>query len=772
MRATSLLKLILFLTVNLLFFYTRAQNVSLSGYVIDGNTGESLVGATVWNSKVKFGTISNNSGFFQMKLSTGWHQLSIQFVGYEAQNITIDIQHDTIAVVSMMSRNMLNEVIVRDDKQQDFLLSPVMSMHQLQAKQINSIPSILGEPDVLKAIQFLPGVSMTNEGQTGMSVRGGNPDQTLVLLDGVPMYNTNHLFGYLSNFNSDYISDGKLYKGGLPARYGGRLSSIFDITSKEGNYHRREGVVSVGTMAGRIMLEGPIKEGKLSYFIAARRTWLDLPIRLAQKMNYDDEITYNFWDVYAKLKWNIDQRNKLMLCTFKGKDQYLQRSNGLTKASDTDFRFSWGNQSVLLKWEHLFANNLYSDISADVSYYDQKLRTVVNSDTSNLQINFNRIINYSVQSNYYLATLNKQKIKFGFKLSQQKLTPNLTNVLNYDLESLNDSVLITSYENAIFFEDELVLSDKMKLNAGTRFSMYRVGTKNYWGIEPRFAFSYHLQAKTTLKLSYSRMKQFIHVLPNTGTGIPVDRWICSTENIEPGKSNLYSAGLFYQANDMLNVSLEGYYSGMTNVVRYKESDYIYQNESASWEEKLLTGKGQAYGMELFVEKSKGRFTGWFSYTLSWSNRIFAQINGGVKFPYTYDRRHQIKVAVNYDLFEKQKQDKQISHTLSTSFSYLSGNYVTFPTQEYEAQALPYVYHRTRIQHYISGINNFKMPDYHRLDLSYRITIDKKDKQNVWNFSVYNVYNRMNVFYIYKEDDGLKQVTYFPIIPSVTFTHKF
>lgn len=772
MNRRGLFKYYLFVIGCLIPFFVEAQKITLSGYVANAKNGESLVGATVWDSNAKVGTISNNSGFFQIKLPVGRHEFVVRFVGYEPQKLALNLQHDTIVFVRLLCQNVLEEIIVTNDKQQDFLLSPVMSMHQVRAEQIANIPSIMGESDVLKAVQFLPGVTMTNEGQTGISVRGGSPDQTLVLLDGIPMYNTNHLFGYLSNFNSDYIDRGKLYKGGLPARYGGRLSSIFDITSKEGNYYNREGIFSIGTMAGRVMLEGPVKEGKLSYFVAARRTWLDLPFRLNQKLSGDSEIGYNFWDVYAKLRWNIDDRNKLQLCTFKGKDQYLQKSEGLTSNTDSDTRFSWGNQSILLKWEHLFKNNLYYDCSVYINYYDQKLSSQPNSDSTNLQVNYNKIQNYSIQSGFCLSAIQNQKIRFGFQLSRQYLIPNLNSILTADPEELNDIIKIVSNDNAVFVEDELVLSEKMKLNAGTRFSMYHVGKKNYWGIEPRVAFSYHLLQKATLKLSYSRMKQFIHVLPNTGTGIPVDRWITSTEKIEPGKSDLYSAGLFYQPNNDISISMEGYYSTLKNVVRYNESDYVYQDDSDSWEDKILAGKGETYGAELFVEKNKGRFNGWLSYTLSWSNRIFAELNNGEKFPYTYDRRHQLKLAVTYDLFEKQKSGKKISHAVSSSFIYLSGNYVTFPTQEYEAQSLPYVNSSNTTLQYIAGVNNLKMPDYHRLDLSYKITIDKNNKQSTWNFSIYNVYNHMNVFYIYKDEEGLKQVTFFTIIPSVTFTRKF
>jgi outer membrane receptor for ferrienterochelin and colicin len=398
-----------------------------------------------------------------------------------------------------------------------------------------------------------------------------------------------------------------------------------------------------------------------------------------------------------------------------------------------------------------------------------------NSDSAKLQVSYNHIHNYSIQSNYYLSTVNNQKIKFGFQLSQQYLTPNIYDFLTPDSKVLEDSVRMISNENAIFVEDEMILSHKIKLNIGTRFSQYHVGKKNYWGVEPRLAGSFHIFKKATFKISYSRMKQFVHVIPGTGNGFPVDLWITSTEKIEPGISDLFSIGVFCQPSENINISVEGYYSAMANVVRYFETDYVYQS-SGSWEDKILKGQGQSYGIELFADKSKGRFTGWASYTLSWSNRVFSQINYGEKFPYAYDRRHQVKLALSYDLFEKQKSDKKIAHSVSSSFVFLSGNYVTFPTLEYHAQALPYQDNVDNIWNlsgrYIDGVNNFQMPNYQRLDLSYKIIIDKKNKRSIWDFGIYNVYNHMNVFYIYKSEDQIKQITFFPIIPSITFTHRF
>lgn len=754
------------------------QKHSISGYVTDLNSGEALVGATIWDNTSKTGAMTNTYGLFQLHLPEGQRQLSIKYVGYNEKEVTIQLKKDTLINIALNTNNLLEEVVISEKRGQEFLLSPSMSMYRLQAAQLKQIPSMLGEADILKVIQMLPGVSMTTEGKAGISVRGGSTDQTLILLDGVPVYNVNHLFGYLSTFNSDIINSATLYKGGLPSRYGDRLSSVLDITTKEGNLNKKAGIFSLGTMAGRLYLEGPLKKGKISYALALRRTWLDLPIHLGQMMNYDEKITYGFWDINGKLNWKINDKNRVFLSFYNGRDAYLHKSKGfIDKDDNLDYRFSWQNQTAVFRWNHISNSRLFVNTSVYLSRYIQEQKNTIDKKTNSYQRVYNDLNDYSFKSDFNYSPSESHEMKFGYHFSMRKFSPEIIEFKDGDsLTSLNKDAYINSSTLTSYYEDDCILSEKVKLNYGLRGSWYYEGGANYFGAEPRIIVSYHFSPHYTVKASYSRMKQFLHMLNNNSIGVPVDMWVSSTAKIRPGASNLFSTGLFYQKSNEYNFSVECYYTSMKHVIHYIEGAEFYKLMGHSWENYVTTGKGDAYGVELFAEKKKGELTGWASYTISWSNRIFADLNNGKPFPYDYDRRNQLKLFANYLLLEREKRNKKIKHSVSASFVLLSGNYVSFPTQEYHAVSLPfYGYGEDNsffTRKYMSGVNNLKMPTFHHLDIAYQIKSEKNGKTNCWDFSIYNIYNHKNVYYYYKYKGTIKQVSFFPILPSVTFTRMF
>jgi outer membrane receptor for ferrienterochelin and colicin len=754
------------------------QKHTISGYVIDMKSGEALVGATIWDEISRTGAMTNTYGLFQLLLPEGQRQLYFKYVGFNERQLLIQLKNDTLINIALSTNNLLEEVVISENGGQEFLLSPSMSMYRLQATQLNQVPSMLGEADILKVIQMLPGVSMTTEGKAGISVRGGSTDQTLILLDGVPVYNVNHLFGYLSTFNSDIINSATLYKGGLPSRYGDRLSSVLDITTKEGNLNGKAGTISIGTMAGRLYLEGPLKKGKISYALAARRTWLDLPIHLGQMMNYDEEISYGFWDINGKLNWKINDRNRVFFSCYSGKDAFLHKSKGFFSKDDNfDYRFSWQNQTAVLRWNLIPNSRLFVNTSVYISRYTQEQKNISDKKTDSYQRVYNDLNDYSILSDFNYTPSESNVIKFGYHFSKQKFSPEIIEFKEADsLTSLNKDAYINSSTLTGYFEDDWILSEKVKLYYGLRGSWYYGGGADYLGAEPRLAISYHFKPHFTLKLSYSRMKQFLHMLNNNSIGIPVDMWVSSTAKIKPESSYLLSAGLFYQKTNEYNFSAECYYTNMKHVIHYIEGAEYYKLIGHSWESYVTSGKGDAYGVELFAEKKNGALTGWASYTLSWSNRIFADLNNGKPFPYDYDRRHQLKLFANYQLFEKEKKNKKINHSISSSLVVLSGNYISFPTQEYHAVSLPfYGYGEDNsflTRKYTAGINNLKMPPFHHLDIAYQIKMEKNGKTNCWDFSIYNVYNHKNVYYYYKSKGKIKQVSFFPILPSVTYTRKF
>ncbi len=758
-----------------------AQNkITISGYITDVSNGEQLPGATLFFPEKRVGTSCNQYGFYSITIDSGKATAICRFVGYEPKQILLKLTQDTTINIQLVTNNKIDEVNIKATSAEEFLLSPTMGMHRLSAKQVEQIPLVLGEPDLLKAIQMLPGVSFSAESSTGFSVRGGSPDQTLIQLDGVPVYNANHLWGFMSVFNNDAISETKLYKGNLPARFGGRLSSVLDIRMKEGNMEKISGVFSISPIASRFTLEGPILKNKISFMVSARKTWADVILLTAQKL-YDTEqtVTYGFWDINAKVNWKINQNNRLYLSFYTGNDAFWAEENVGREAYDySKFTYFWQNQTTVLRWNHIFSPTLFANFSAYNSRFEQEYLNKYDKKGEQEYRGYNNLTDWTVKGDLDWSPLTNMSAKFGFNFSNQTFSPEIISFKSLE-ESfvLNSDVFTQNKISELYFESDINIAPKIKGNFGLRGGMMSTPGKNYWSLRPRASLRYSISSFVSGKISYSRMTQFLHQLKNTTLGIPTELWVSSTDKIKPGTSDLLSTGIFWKPTSKYHFSVETYYSLLHNVVRYKPGALGIKEQGESWEDYVVQGEGKTFGIEFMAEKKVGRLTGWVSYTLSKSTRQFNEINFGKTFPYAYSRPHQLNINSNYICVEKIKKGKTISHSISTSFVFASGAFITLAEQEYSGKSFPIMDEATTSEWFekrslVNTVNNYQMSAFHRLNLSYIIERKHKTKTIIWNFSVYNVYNRHNPWYYYKSSNKLKQVTMFPIIPSVSFTYKW
>ncbi len=779
------IQFIMIVFVNLVFSnHVFSQgNITINGYISDKATGERLAGATIFVPETGKGTTSNDFGFFSLTIPHGKVNVVFRFVGYETYILNSTFKKDTLVQIQLKTNNQLNEVVVKASNNEKFLLSPSMGIHRLSAKEVTKIPTVLGEPDLLKAIQLLPGVSFSTEGSTGFSVRGGSTDQTLIQLDGVPVYNVNHLWGFMSAFNNDAISETKLYKGSLPARFGGRLSSVLDVSMKEGNLKKNSGTFSVNPIAGRLNLEGPIVKEKVSFMFSARTTWANLLLLAAQRLENQNEdaqiVTYGFWDINAKTNWIINTNNRIYLSFYTGKDAFVMEDNGESFNDYLKFSYNWQNLTSVLRWNHVFSPTLFANFSAYNSRFRQEYLNRFDKKGDEQYKGYNNLNDLSIKGDFDWFPESSAQVKFGYIFSFQKFSPE---IISYKSDSvsfeLNRDVFTRNFISEFYLESDVDLTKKLKGNVGIRIGSMSTKGKNYVSLRPRATLRYLISEKLSAKISYNRMKQYLHQLQNTTLGIPTEFWVSSTNKIKPGTSNLISAGLFWKPNTNYNFSSEVYYSLLNDVLQYRSSTPAIKERGESWEDFITSGKGKSYGLELMAEKTTGSLKGWLAYTLSKSTRQFQDLNFGKSFPYAYDRRHKLNINLNYGFKEKHKKDIIIDRNLSVNFNYASGKNMTLALQEYQGIPLPLM-ENTRYspdwfkqRSLINSVNNYKMPDFHNLSISYTIERKNADKINTWNFSVYNIYNRLNPWYYYKKGNKMKQVSLFPIIPSVSYTYKW
>jgi hypothetical protein len=765
------------------FFVANAQtNYTISGYVREKGSRESLIGANLYIPSLKSGASTNNYGFYSVTIpATDSLFVVVSFVGYKTLLFKFSHQTDREFNIDMEADGLLDEVVVEADKEYEMVSEKVqMSSMQLPVQQVRDIPALLSEKDVLKVLQLMPGVQKGSEGNGGLYVRGGGPDQNLIILDDATVYNAYHLFGFFSLFNGDAIRGIELTKGGFPARYGGRLSSVIDITMKDGDKERVKGEIGMGLIASKLTLEGPIKKNKSSFMVSGRRTYIDIPLRLF--LPKDRQAGYYFYDLNAKANYEFGQRDKLYVSGYFGKDNFY--ADFKDQDNDSKSSINWGNATASVRWNHLFSQKLFANTSFVFSNYQFVISIDSKSNSQQFLARYQSgIRDYAVKFNVdYLPRLN-HSIKAGFSMINHVFTPKAITVKAGDPNSNIDELQeIQSLEGGLYAEDDFRLGTRWHINAGARLSMFTTEGKTYFRGEPRVAVAFKLKEGLSAKLSYAQMNQYIHLLSNTGIGLPTDLWVPSTSRVKPQSSEQVAIGLAKDIpNRNLTVTLEGYYKESTSIIGYKEgASYLGLDEPGaakdiSWEDNVTAGKGRSYGAELFIQRKMGKFSGWIGYTLSWTQVQFDEVNFGKEFFPRYDRRHDISVVAIY------KPRPRI--TLSGTWVYGTGNALSLPTSTF-----------TLINHQVGQYsyspegkdygqkNSFRAAPYHRFDIGIQFHRKLNKGERTWEFSVYNAYNRANPFFYdistnydpktQTETNVLKQYSLFPIIPSFTWRRTF
>jgi hypothetical protein len=750
------------------------ENFTLSGYLKDGETGEELLYATVQVVGTSQATTTNLYGFYSLTLPAGNYDIQYSYVGFKAITEKITLDKDIRKDIELSSdAEQLGEIVVEAEKQNENITNSETGTIQLSTKEMKKIPVIFGEQDILKTIQLMPGVSSAGEGSSGFFVRGGNTDQNLILLDEAPVYNASHLLGFFSVFNSDALKDMKLYKGNIPAEYGGRLSSVLDVRMKEGNMKDYTVSGGIGLISSRATIEGPIVEDKGSFIVSGRRTYADVMYQL-----YDPNFEGNlyFYDLNAKANYKITENDRIYMSGYFGRDAL-----GLDA-----FGVNWGNATGTLRWNHLYSDKLFSNTSLIYSDYDYEFG-IDRGGTSFTVGSGIQDWNLKQDFTYYPNTNNT--LKFGVNAIYHTFEPGQLITDNDDSDIQNDILLDqrNALEGGLYISNEQKINDKLTLNYGLRFSTFSaIGAdtirtydndnniidetyygegefyKTYYGFEPRFAATYLIDEKSSLKASYNRQYQYMHLLSNSSSGTPTDVWMPAGENILPGIADQVSLGYYRNFDDnKWQFSTEVYYRDLQNQVDYEDGADILLNPDV--ESQLVFGDGRAYGIEFLLRKQVGKFTGWASYTLSKTERQFAEINNGEWFSARQDRTHDISLVGTYQINPK--------WSVSANWVYYTGDAITFPGGKYEVDGNTVFLYTER--------NGGRMPDYHRLDLgaTYTTHNSKKFKSDL-NFSIYNAYARKNAYTISFEDnietgESEAVMTYlFSIVPSVTWNFQF
>jgi hypothetical protein len=742
-KSSSLL-ILLFLFL-LPLFVTAQDKVTLSGYIKDAENGETLIGANVFVKEILSGATTNEYGFYSISIPSGEYNVEFSYLGYQTKKEKINLNTNTTFAVELAEEGiMFTEIVVTSEAEDENVTRTEMSTNELNIKTISKMPALLGEVDVIRSIQLLPGVSTVGEGATGFNVRGGGVDQNLVLLDEAPVYNSSHLFGFFSVFNPDAVKDVKLYKGGIPSRYGGRLSSILDVRMKEGNSKKLAVSGGVGLIFSRLAIEAPIIKDKMSFIVAARRSYADI---LAKPF----------------LSGSLaDSKDRIYLSAYLGRDNF---------GFGDDAGFSWGNSTATFRWNHLFSDKLFANFTAYYSNYDYQIN-FGSDDTDSFDWSAG-IVNYSLKSDLSWFLNPKNLITFGGQGIMYEFSPG--NAVGVSDGETRDFSVDKKYalEAGIFAENEQTINSRLSLQYGVRLSYFNYmgdGTayeftevtpgqrkelsgvpttydqwesiQDYANLEPRASIKYQVNKSSSVKASYNRMFQYIHLISNSTASTPLDVWTPSTNNIKPQRADQYALGYFKNwFNNSYSSSVEIYYKDFNHLIDYIDGPDLFVNPLLEGE--LLEGRGRAYGLELQIEKTKGKFTGWFSYTLARTERKIEGVNDGKWFASRFDQTHNFSTTAFYELNKR--------WTFSANFVINTGTPTTFPTDRVEQQG--YV-----IPNIASGSrNNVRIPAYHRLDIS--ATLAGKEKagkrwKGDWVFSVYNVYNKRNPFSIFfRQPDG-------------------
>jgi hypothetical protein len=763
--------------LSVMFFLTAfafSQNVTVSGFISDDFSGEKLIGATVYDLNLQKGTSSNGYGFYSITLPRGELKIKFSFIGYQPIVKTVSVDSNLKLNINLKERVELKEFVVNASESEKIQEKSLMSTMDLSMEKVKSLPVLLGEKDVMKTIQLLPGVQSGSEGSSGLYVRGGGADQNLILLDGVPIYNASHLFGFFSVFNADAINSVSIIKGGFPARYGGRLSSVIDIKMKEGNIKEFHGEGSIGLISSKLTLEGPIIKNKTSFIVSGRRTYADV---LARPFMDKDEIGgYYFYDINGKVNHTFSDDSRLYLSLYFGNDKFFVRDIGDNYYVEASLR--WGNVINSLRWNKIINDKLFVNTNLRFSNYKFSVGNESRYDGVSESFNYySGILDFGGAVDFDYIPSTNQYIKFGLSETYHTFSPGVnqysSNANSEDIDTSFGSGKLYAHEFLVYAEDDFSISEKLKINIGIHGSGFLVNNKTYLSLQPRFSGRFLINETMAFKMSFAKMTQYLHLLSNTSIGLPTDLWVPATERIAPQKSTQIAVGIAKTLKKGFEVSLEGYYKWMNNLIEYKEGASFFGN-SVDWQDKVEAGKGWSYGGELLLEKKQGKTTGWIGYTLSWTNRQFDEINFGEIFPYRYDRRHDIGIALTHTFNKKKtKKGRDKWFDLGLVWVYGTGNSVTLSFERYEKlKGVDIGYSEEGELKYLSGRNNFRVPSYHRLDLGINKHKITKWGEQIWSFGIYNAYSRQNPFYLYFDDADLMQVSLIPIVPSVSYSFKF
>jgi len=793
----------------------HAQRATVSGYITDSSTGETLIGAGFVEGNQ--GAVTNSYGFFTLTLPKGHHVFTCSYVGFAEQTVELNLQRDTTVNVALIPDNTLKAATVAATSRDAGITSTKMSAIELPMQVIRHTPVLFGEHDVLKTVQLMPGVQGGTEGFSGIYVRGGGPEENLLLLDGIPLYNAEHLLGILSVFQPEAVKKVTLYKGSFPARYGGRISSIIDVRTNDGNLKEFHGTVGIGALTDKLHLEGPIIKDKLAFSLSGRalHTFLYTPLihRVA-----GTPVNYYFYDLNGKLTWRISDRDRIYANFYNGRDIFYFKDSDSgeyefstdeaayrtrsTDASKIDIH--WGNTLGGLRWNHVFSSRLFSNTTLAYTRYkmhvgldisEEEKRKDLNSGT---ETDIRNTFSFAYESGMRDLTAKidfdytpspDHLVKFGAEYVNHTFIPETVGGYMSEFSSgeftfsqdttFNASVspVLRGHELNVYGEDDFTLWDRLTLNPGLHLAFFHTLGTPYFSLEPRMSVKYSFSGDLSAKAAYSRMAQYVHLLSPSAITLPTDLWVPITDKIKPVTSDQTSLGVYYTGLKGWELSLEGYFKWMHNILEYRDGTSFFGN-SSNWQNNVEMGEGLARGVELYVEKKDGATTGWLGYTLAWSDRRFpdGSINGGEWFPYRYDRRHNVSLVVNHDFGH--------GLNLSGTWTFATGNTMTLPERRTMVLMPDGSYGSYS---YVSGRNNYRLPPSHRLNLGLSWTRKKKlGGTAVWDLSVYNVYNQMNPNFVFAntytkyDKDGnlvdsgiyLEKLTMLPIVPSIGWTRNF
>jgi hypothetical protein len=767
-----------FQTLTFLFFIpflSNAQNHTISGTIKDARNGEDLIGATVRVVELKDkGARSNTYGFYSLTLPSGTYTIEYQYMGYEKKIMKLDVNQDVKQNVqlSVVDRT-IKDVVIKAVKEDKNVTRTEMGVIKFDPKSIETVPVLFGEKDIIKTLQLTPGVKAAGEGQSGFYVRGGGVDQNLILLDEASVYNASHLLGFFSVFNSDALKDVTLYKGDIPAEFGGRASSVLDVKMKDGNSKNYSASGGLGLISSRLTVEGPIVKDKGSFIVSGRRTYADLFLKLSKDSLRKQSRLY-FYDLNLKANYQVTKKDRVFLSGYFGRDIF-----GL----GSTFGFDWGNSTATVRWNHEFNSKLFSNTSLIYSDYSYQIKAGFNDQEFKIK---SSIRDYNLKQDFSWFANSNNNVKFGINLMHHTFRPTVFSGTGLTVsDTLKNRYAL---EGGAYIQNEQTINDKISIKYGLRVSgfdyigpgkaytydstgkvtstkSYENGEsiKTYWGLEPRLSARYQINDVSSIKASYNRNLQYLHLLSNSTTSSPTDIWVPSSNNVKPQIANQVALGYFRNFKDnVYEFSIETYYKTLGNQIDYKNGADLFLNTNV--EAELEYGKGRCYGAEFYLHKQSGRLTGWVSYTLSRSLRTFKNINEGKEYSAKQDRIHDIAIVGMYDLAKKVK--------LSANWVYNTGSAVTFPSGSYiiDGQKVPYYTER----------NGYRMPAYHRLDVGVTWIRKKTERrESSWNFSVYNAYGRENAYSISFQQNKdnpnqteALQTSLFRWIPSITYNFKF